>query len=158
MHYGNPTFRKSQRRTHQIKGNCMFYIHAGFTRAFHAETIFTYDKELDDRPSDQTKQMRDKMQSPSRCFVCWLWDFPHSHIMSEDKNISLEIFQHDFLIQRESLGDLHMLIFELLFSYIYGIRHQSASETMFCLILSGSLVCHIPDMYYFFCSSSVNTW
>lgn len=33
----------------------MFYIHAGFTRAFHAETIFTYDKELDDRPSDQTK-------------------------------------------------------------------------------------------------------
>lgn len=55
MHDGNPTFRKSQRRTHQIKGNCMFYIHAGFTRAFHAETIFTYDKELDDRPSDQTK-------------------------------------------------------------------------------------------------------
>lgn len=100
MHDGNPTFRKSQRRTHQIKGNCMFYIHAGFTRAFHAETIFTYDKELDDRPSDQTKQMRDKMQSPSRCFVCWLWDFPHSHVMSEDKNISLEIFQHDFLIQR----------------------------------------------------------
>lgn len=48
----------------------MFYIHAGFTRAFHAETIFTYDKELDDRPSDQTKQMRDKMQSPGRCFVC----------------------------------------------------------------------------------------
>lgn len=48
----------------------MFYIHVGFTRAFHAETIFTYDKELDDRPSDQTKQMRDKMQSPSRCFVC----------------------------------------------------------------------------------------
>lgn len=31
----------------------MFYIHAGFTRAFHAETIFTYDKELDDRPSDR---------------------------------------------------------------------------------------------------------
>lgn len=53
MHYGNPTFRKSQRRTHQIKGNCMFYIHAGFTRAFHAETIFTYDKELDDQPSDR---------------------------------------------------------------------------------------------------------
>lgn len=43
-----------------------------------------------------------------------------------------------------------MLIFELLFSYIYGIRHQSASETMFCLILSGSLACHIPDMYIFF--------
>lgn len=41
----------------------MFYIHAGFTRAFHAETIVTYDKELDDRPSDQ-------MQTPSRCFVC----------------------------------------------------------------------------------------
>lgn len=38
-----------------------------------------------------------------------------------------------------------MLIFELLFSYIY----QSASETMFCLILSGSLACHIPDMYFF---------
>lgn len=42
-----------------------------------------------------------------------------------------------------------MLIFELLFSYIY-IRHQSASETMFCLILFGSLACHIPDMYFFF--------
>lgn len=49
----------------------MFYIHASFTRAFHAETIFTYyDKELDDRPSDQTMQMRDKMRTPSRCFVC----------------------------------------------------------------------------------------
>lgn len=158
MHYCNPTFRKSQRKTHQIKGNCMFYIHAGFTRAFHAETIFTYDKELDDRPSDQTKQMRDKMQSPSRCFVCWLWDFPHSHIMSEDKNISLEIFQHDFLIQRESLGDLHMLIFELLFSYIYiysasiGLGDNVLSNTLWLTGLSYS------RYVFFFCSSSVNTW
>lgn len=39
-----------------------------------------------------------------------------------------------------------MLIFEPLFLYIW---HQSASETMFCLILSGSLACHMPDKIFF---------
>lgn len=54
----------------------MFYIHAGFTRAFHAETIFTYDKELDDRPSDQTKQMRDKMQFAQQMLCMLIMRFP----------------------------------------------------------------------------------
>lgn len=44
----------------------MFYIHASFTRAFHhAETIFTNDKELDDRPSDQTMQSEIKCKLPA---------------------------------------------------------------------------------------------
>lgn len=39
-----------------------------------------------------------------------------------------------------------MLIFEPLFLYIW---HQSASETMVCLMLSGSLACHMPDNIFF---------
>lgn len=39
-----------------------------------------------------------------------------------------------------------MLIFEPLFLYIW---HQLASETMVCLILSGSLACHMPDNIFF---------
>lgn len=48
-----------------------------------------------------------------------------------------------------------MLIFEPLFLYIW---HQSASETMVCLILSGSLACHMPDNIFllFFGGKVVN--
>lgn len=74
----------------------MFYINAGFSRAFHAETIFTYDKELDDRPSDREI----KCKPPADALYVDYEISPHSHLMSEDKNISLEIIQHVFLIQR----------------------------------------------------------